>query len=54
MCSVLWMACQEELSSILTITGVLRTDLPASVTCSATNNLESQKSAPFSLIVHCK
>ncbi|XP_033982104.1 carcinoembryonic antigen-related cell adhesion molecule 6-like [Trematomus bernacchii] len=43
---------EEELSSILTITGVLRTDLPAPVTCSATNNLESQKSAPFSLIVH--
>ncbi|KAK1879851.1 Carcinoembryonic antigen-related cell adhesion molecule 20 [Dissostichus eleginoides] len=43
---------EEELSSILTITGVLRTDLPTPVTCNATNNLESQKSAPFSLIVH--
>ncbi|KAK5854492.1 hypothetical protein PBY51_004680 [Eleginops maclovinus] len=43
---------QEALSSSLTITGVLRTDLPAPVTCTATNSLESKKSAPFSLIVH--
>ncbi|KAK5910670.1 hypothetical protein CgunFtcFv8_004912 [Champsocephalus gunnari] len=43
---------EETLSSTLTITGVLRTDLPTPVTCNATNNLESQNSAPFSLIVH--
>ncbi|KAI4818127.1 hypothetical protein KUCAC02_011489 [Chaenocephalus aceratus] len=43
---------KEKLSSTLTITGVLRTDLPTPVTCNATNNLESQNSAPFSLIVH--
>ncbi|XP_034061041.1 carcinoembryonic antigen-related cell adhesion molecule 5-like [Gymnodraco acuticeps] len=43
---------EEKLSSTLTISGVLRTDLPTPVTCNATNNLESQNSAPFSLIVH--
>ncbi|KAF3834423.1 hypothetical protein F7725_025627 [Dissostichus mawsoni] len=49
---VLTCAAKGSYLNILTITGVLRTDLPTPVTCNATNNLESQKSAPFSLIVH--
>ncbi|XP_051925818.1 carcinoembryonic antigen-related cell adhesion molecule 20 [Hippocampus zosterae] len=41
-----------EANSQLTITGVLRTDLMRPIYCSATNKLETEKSAPFSLPVH--
>ncbi|XP_054461527.1 carcinoembryonic antigen-related cell adhesion molecule 5 [Anoplopoma fimbria] len=42
----------EELSSTLTFTGVLRTDLVGPIYCTAANNLETEKSGPFNLTVH--
>ncbi|XP_037119871.1 carcinoembryonic antigen-related cell adhesion molecule 1-like [Syngnathus acus] len=43
---------QDEASSRLTIVDVLRTDLTRPIYCNATNKLETEKSAPFSLPVH--
>ncbi|XP_049607757.1 carcinoembryonic antigen-related cell adhesion molecule 5 [Syngnathus scovelli] len=43
---------QDEASSWLTIVDVLRTDLTQPIYCSATNKLETEKSAPFRLPVH--
>ncbi|KAM9339789.1 cell adhesion molecule CEACAM5-like [Symphorus nematophorus] len=43
---------EEELSSALTITGVLRTDLVGPIVCTAANKLETEKSAPFNLTVY--
>lgn len=45
---------QEDLSSTVTITGVLRWDLRGPIICVATNKLESERSAPFNLTVYCK
>ncbi|XP_068561341.1 carcinoembryonic antigen-related cell adhesion molecule 5 [Cebidichthys violaceus] len=42
----------EELSSTLTITDVLRTDLVSPIFCTAANKLEEEKSAPFNLTVY--
>ncbi|XP_074542172.1 cell adhesion molecule CEACAM5 isoform X2 [Halichoeres trimaculatus] len=42
----------EELSSTLTVTDVLRTDLDGPVTCTAKNKLEEEKSPAFNLVVH--
>lgn len=49
-----WPELQEENSSTLTIKGVLRSDLNAPVHCSAANKLETEKSAPLSITVHCE
>ncbi|XP_061520183.1 carcinoembryonic antigen-related cell adhesion molecule 20 isoform X1 [Phycodurus eques] len=43
---------ESEASSRLTIAGVLRTDLARPIFCSAANQLETEKSAPFTLPVH--
>ncbi|XP_029299131.1 carcinoembryonic antigen-related cell adhesion molecule 5 [Cottoperca gobio] len=43
---------EEELSSTLTINGVLRTDLSGQIYCTATNVLEKDKSAAFNLPVN--
>ncbi|XP_061786832.2 cell adhesion molecule CEACAM5-like [Nerophis lumbriciformis] len=43
---------ENDTSSQLTIAGVLRTDLPGPVYCTATNKVDTDKSAPFSLPVH--
>ncbi|XP_073319630.1 cell adhesion molecule CEACAM5 [Pagrus major] len=43
---------EEESSSTLTITGVLRTDLVGPIYCTAANKLETEKSAPFNLTVY--
>lgn len=53
---MLWplIGCQEEESSLLTITGVLRSDLVGPIFCSVANKLETEKSAPFNLTVYCK
>lgn len=53
---LLWplIGCQEEASSLLTITGVLRSDLVGPIFCSVANKLEMEKSAPFNLTVYCK
>ncbi|KAM6904232.1 cell adhesion molecule CEACAM5 isoform 1-T2 [Lycodopsis pacificus] len=42
----------EALTSTLTITGVLRTDLVGPIFCTAANKLQSEKSAPFNLTVY--
>ncbi|XP_041664760.1 carcinoembryonic antigen-related cell adhesion molecule 5-like [Cheilinus undulatus] len=42
----------EELSSQLTIAGVLRSDLVGPIYCLAANKLETEKSAPFNLTVY--
>ncbi|KAK9527102.1 hypothetical protein VZT92_015764 [Zoarces viviparus] len=42
----------EALSSTLTITDVLRTDLVGPIFCTAANKLQTEKSAPFSLTVY--
>ncbi|XP_022613154.1 carcinoembryonic antigen-related cell adhesion molecule 2-like [Seriola dumerili] len=42
----------EELSSTLTITGVLRSDLVGPIYCTAANKLEKDMSAPFNLTVY--
>ncbi|XP_071355421.1 cell adhesion molecule CEACAM5-like [Trachinotus anak] len=42
----------EELSSALTITGVLRSDLVGPIYCAAANKLEKEMSAPFNLTVY--
>uniref|UniRef100_A0A3P8WT36 Ig-like domain-containing protein n=1 Tax=Cynoglossus semilaevis TaxID=244447 RepID=A0A3P8WT36_CYNSE len=41
-----------DTSSTLTVTGILRSDLTGPVYCTATNNLQKEKSAPFNLTVH--
>lgn len=51
---LLYVEHQAELSSTLTITGVLRTDLASPISCTAANSLETEKSAPFSLTVYCE
>ncbi|TNM92647.1 hypothetical protein fugu_018049 [Takifugu bimaculatus] len=43
---------EEELSSVITITGVLRWDLQGPISCEAANKLESDSSAPFNLTVY--
>ncbi|XP_061752718.1 carcinoembryonic antigen-related cell adhesion molecule 2-like [Nerophis ophidion] len=43
---------ENDTSSQLTITGVLRTDLAGPVYCTASNKVDVEKSAPFSLPVH--
>ncbi|XP_060915228.1 carcinoembryonic antigen-related cell adhesion molecule 6 isoform X2 [Labrus mixtus] len=42
----------EELSTMLTIRGVLRSDLIGPIVCTAGNKLEVEKSAPFNLPVY--
>ncbi|XP_070840635.1 cell adhesion molecule CEACAM20 isoform X1 [Chaetodon trifascialis] len=42
----------EELSSTLTIAGVLRSELAGPIFCTATNKMETEKSAPFNLTVY--
>ncbi len=51
---LLWLKSQEEFSSNLTIKDVLRSDLVGPIYCTAANNLETEKSAPFNLTVYCK
>ncbi|XP_026155828.1 carcinoembryonic antigen-related cell adhesion molecule 5 [Mastacembelus armatus] len=43
---------EDAESSTLTITGVFRTDLVGPIVCTASNNVEKDKSAPFSLTVY--
>uniref|UniRef100_A0A3Q1IN16 Ig-like domain-containing protein n=2 Tax=Anabas testudineus TaxID=64144 RepID=A0A3Q1IN16_ANATE len=43
---------QDKTSSVLTITGVLRTDLLGPIYCTARNNLQTAQSAPFNLTVY--
>nr|XP_046273155.1 carcinoembryonic antigen-related cell adhesion molecule 5-like [Scatophagus argus] len=43
---------EEDLSSTLTITDVLRSDLVGPIYCTAANDLETEKSAPFNLTVY--
>ncbi|KAM6974272.1 LOW QUALITY PROTEIN: cell adhesion molecule CEACAM20-like [Tautogolabrus adspersus] len=43
---------EEELSTKLTIVGVLRSDLVGPIFCTAANKLETEKSAPFNLTVY--
>ncbi|GLD72878.1 carcinoembryonic antigen-related cell adhesion molecule 5-like protein [Lates japonicus] len=42
----------EQMSSTLTIAGVLRSDLVGPICCTAANKLEKEKSAPFNLTVY--
>ncbi|XP_035038208.2 carcinoembryonic antigen-related cell adhesion molecule 2 [Hippoglossus stenolepis] len=42
----------EEMTSTLTIAGVLRSDLIGPIFCTAANNLEKEKSPAFNLTVH--
>lgn len=49
-----WIESQGDLSSALTIAGVLRTDLLGPIYCTASNSLEKATSAPFNLTVYCK
>uniref|UniRef100_A0A8D3E316 Ig-like domain-containing protein n=1 Tax=Scophthalmus maximus TaxID=52904 RepID=A0A8D3E316_SCOMX len=42
----------EETSSTLTVSAVLRSDLIGPITCTAANKLEKETSAPFNLTVH--
>ncbi|XP_029370009.1 carcinoembryonic antigen-related cell adhesion molecule 1 [Echeneis naucrates] len=42
----------EEMSSTLTITGVLRSDLVGPIYCAVANKLEEEKSDPFNLTVY--
>lgn len=39
---------------MLTITGVLRTDLVGLIVCTAANKLETEKSAAFNMTVYCE
>lgn len=52
--STLCIDSQAELSSTLTITGVLRSDLVGPIYCKAANQLEMETSAAFNLTVYCE